>query len=1404
MRAYVFAILFLFLVPVAHGQAVTFSPATVSFGIQPVAVTSSPQTLTITNTGSSTLTFTTNATIGGTNASDFVVSPSSTCANGANVGANGTCTIVITFTPAAIGTRSATVSISDNAAGSPHSAALSGTGLTASNNQITFNCPATPACTVVGRVTMTMGTPTTPASVTISPASGSVPINNTFPLVATVLNDPNNLGVTWVVTGTNCTGAACGTISPSSSMSGATVTYTAPPTSPVGSVFITSFAVANQSSFQSNITVVTPTPPPAGPTGVNVFTPSCAHSGTTTTCSFTGYSGPSMFVGLSSVSTSSNVTGVQACKSGTSCSSLTLVNSVDLAGTKKTYLYRGINIGAGFNQVVISASDTNAINFSLFDTTDSGGFDTSVTKTGTVTTNPTGPSLSTATANELVICVLGTQGTASAVASPFVFDLVGNQDGAAGAINPTASAISPSWTTTNAAYASVCGAFNVGTTPPAITVVNNPLSVNVQSSATQQFTATVGNDPANQGVTWSATCGGGPCGNFSPTTTASGQATTFTAPTLVPPGASIAQLQNPIPAADVSGNPATIATSASTAGSTLCVADVWNTATGTVAFTDSKGETWGSPIDSAVQSGSSGAYDCLPNNVGGVGSITATVTGASPTNHELYVVEFTGLMTSNIVDQFIHANTFSSPMDSGFALTTTNANDLLFGFGFNGASTNFTAGNDGQGDTYTKLAQKTFIGSAIETFNAVSATNTYKATMTPSTASGSAMFFAALKGSTGSGSGNANITITATSVADPTKSTSSTVTLTAATPPISVVVNPTNGTLTAGTGTISITPTVSNDGAAAGVTWTLNGLGSISPMSSASGTPTVYTPPASVSSATSVTITATSVTDTTKTAVATILVNPPTQTGGGGTVACNPACPAFTGAGGTAMGSAAATTGGSGGQVILVTNLNDTGSGSLRACVTATGPRICVFRVSGMIRAASRMQVFNPFLTVAGQTAPGGGIVLKEVDGCTASGGCGIPFTSTHDVVYRYLTYDGSANTPTGPATGTVGFEVTSGNDYNIIHDHISGRWWGNAPIDIFSNGPDPQGTAKNTVVQWSLLYEPNIGHAIIIKSDTTTGSAMAGVNRDYHHNMAVNYSRRWGLFNNRSCRWVNNLSYNGLQSGSEDFYWLSWGGIQCDFIGNKYVGGPQTANTMHTYLFQSNPCSSGDPGNNCPSDNPGPPSIYMLNNIGPICQQNVTQSCQINTLSTATSAVNDASQKSQTFQGWEGGETPHGPSIPIAPVPDAWYRNTPLPASTFPIVADDVNNLDAILLQTVGNSQHLDCQGNFVNNRDSQDSRVIQEYQNKGSGGNFGNHTNDGNPQYSPNYNGPLPPNNAPAIPAGTVCPMTFVVGIYDGWLQKWGLPLNDPALGNKKDPRSLYTYEDDFLNGIVPTKPN
>jgi hypothetical protein len=107
----------------ATAPAVSLSPTSLAFGNQPVGTTSAPQTVTLSNSGNAAMSIT-SLVLTGTNASDFA--QTNTC--GSSVAAGAHCTISVTFTPAASGSRTASVSVTDNASGSPQAVSLSGTG----------------------------------------------------------------------------------------------------------------------------------------------------------------------------------------------------------------------------------------------------------------------------------------------------------------------------------------------------------------------------------------------------------------------------------------------------------------------------------------------------------------------------------------------------------------------------------------------------------------------------------------------------------------------------------------------------------------------------------------------------------------------------------------------------------------------------------------------------------------------------------------------------------------------------------------------------------------------------------------------------------------------------------------------------------------------------------------------------------------------------------------------------------------------------------------------------------------------------------------------------------------------------------------------------------------------------
>src|SRR3989344_4353278 len=149
------------------------------------------------------------------------------------------------------------------------------------------------------------------------------------------------------------------------------------------------------------------------------------------------------------------------------------------------------------------------------------------------------------------------------------------------------------------------------------------------------------------------------------------------------------------------------------------------------------------------------------------------------------------------------------------------------------------------------------------------------------------------------------------------------------------------------------------------------------------------------------------------------------------------------------------TTGGRGGQVIKVTNLNDSGPGSLRAALEASGPRIVVFEVSGIITLLNRdININNPYITIAGQTAPSPGITLKNF---------GIA-PSTHDILIQHIRIRIGDQGGNGDldAVGDI-FNPKRDEVYNIVLDHLSLGWSNDEIIGSY---------ASNLTISDSILSE--------------------------------------------------------------------------------------------------------------------------------------------------------------------------------------------------------------------------------------------------------------------------------------------------------------------------------------------
>lgn len=274
--------------------------------------------------------------------------------------------------------------------------------------------------------------------------------------------------------------------------------------------------------------------------------------------------------------------------------------------------------------------------------------------------------------------------------------------------------------------------------------------------------------------------------------------------------------------------------------------------------------------------------------------------------------------------------------------------------------------------------------------------------------------------------------------------------------------------------------------------------------------------------------------------------------------------PAFPGA----EGFGAKSRGGRGGRVIYVENLNDSGPGSLRAAVEAKGARTILFKVSGTIRLKSRLQIRNPYITIAGQTAPGDGICLRDYP-------LNI-YGPAHDVIIRGIrSRHGDDTDAPRQKADAIGLQAEKPEKpvSDVIIDHCSLSWGIDENFQVWDY-------CKNVTLQWSIISEglDNAGHpdggphsnaALVMSGFDGGGITM-------HHNLIAHHRSRnpkfagnqWDTTATSIYDFRNNVVYNYMNRPGMSGKRTVPTKIRVNFCGNYYKFGPSTTRSHRSSLL--------------------------------------------------------------------------------------------------------------------------------------------------------------------------------------------------------------------------------------------
>ena len=263
---------------------------------------------------------------------------------------------------------------------------------------------------------------------------------------------------------------------------------------------------------------------------------------------------------------------------------------------------------------------------------------------------------------------------------------------------------------------------------------------------------------------------------------------------------------------------------------------------------------------------------------------------------------------------------------------------------------------------------------------------------------------------------------------------------------------------------------------------------------------------------------------------------------------------------------------GRGGKVIEVTTLADDGPGSLRAALNDPDPRTIVFRTGGTIELKDQLFIAHPFVTVAGQTAPGGGICIKNA---------GLAIL-THDVLIQHIRIrpgnEGDITPEDNDAVQILGKRGDDAGAHHVVLDHISASWSEDETVSTWYG-------AHDVTISWSIIsealnrsrhrkrthsaglligdgsYNVSVHHCLLAHNDFRNPLIITGGTHDFVNNIVYD----WGV-----------LSAEVVDQDSNSFV---------NFVGNFFLRGPSAQSSPYEILIEQEP---------------GTPKIYVKDNIGP------------------------------------------------------------------------------------------------------------------------------------------------------------------------------------------------------------